>query len=100
MFELFKRGSGNRKGHPVQLDKPILSLEDWLKYAPPKSQSQIADDHSAKKLAVWWTQNGPPAPPEEFEMFIQNHPLTAGVTLTLGYAECTTGLRCNGGAAH
>ena len=44
----------------------ILSVEDWLKYAPPKKgELQWKDKRSAKELARSWFRNGTPNPPDE-----------------------------------
>lgn len=42
----------------------LSSLEDWRKYAGPKSSNQWADGRSAKEVAIAWLTGGDGLPPE------------------------------------
>lgn len=55
------------------IHKPIRSVEDWLKYAPPKKGIlQWKDKHSAKELAKSWFRKESACPPEEMRQILED----------------------------
>jgi len=92
-FPLYKRID---KGNPSR-NLPIRSRADWLKHAHPKSSIHVAEGRSAVELINRWTPDGgSPAVPDELVALFETHELTAGATITEGFAECTTGLYQSG----
>jgi hypothetical protein len=50
----------SKSGHEIR------SVDDWLRYAPPKrGERQWKDERSAKELAKAWVGDGTPTPPRE-----------------------------------
>jgi hypothetical protein len=50
----------------------IQTVDEWLKYAPPKKgELQWKDKHSAKELARSWCRKGFACPPEEMRLLLE-----------------------------
>jgi hypothetical protein len=61
--------------------RPIVTLSDWQRLAPPKSpEGHWKDNRSAKETARAWL-DGLPAPPPEFRDLLLSHPDLAGTTV-------------------
>lgn len=76
----------SKSGHEIR------SLDDWLRYAPPKrGELQWKDERSAKELAKAWVGVGTPAPPRELVALLAN---TFGTRITFDEAkpECVVAL--------
>ena len=91
----------NWNGYPLQepcdhIDnngKPIRSVKDWLRLAPPKMGIRHwKDGRSAKELATAWFVTGKPNMPKELTKLFESHPLTANFFPELGIPEFVTRL--------
>src|SRR6202046_3480292 len=66
----------------------ILSVEDWLRYAPPKKgELQWKDKRSAKELAQSWFRSGTAKPPDELSALLEEK-FGAGVAFDEAKPEC------------
>ena len=53
---------------------PIATLDDWKKYAPPKSEHHWVDDRSAKEVARAWLAGSGTVLPHEVQAVLAAHP--------------------------
>lgn len=53
---------------------PIATLDDWKKYAPPKSEQHWVDDRSAKEVARAWLAGSGNVLPVEVHALLATHP--------------------------
>ena len=73
--------------------EPVLSVDDWLRLAPPKGgQRQWKDGRSAKELAKAWFRRGSPAVPEELTELFATCPATQRLRGDLAIPEAVTRL--------
>ena len=66
----------------------IQSVEDWLRYAPPKGGAeQWRDGRSAKEFARAWVESGSVSVPDELVALLSSHPDTQSAVLENGEPE-------------
>ena len=67
--------------------RPILSLEDWKRVAPPKSDGQWVKGRSAYELAQAWCGPGILAMPAELGALLDSREETRGLGVEVAYPE-------------
>ena len=72
----------SKSGHEIR------SVDDWLKYAPPKmGERQWKDGRSAKELARSWFRKESACPPEELRLILERT-FRAEITFVEAKPEC------------
>ena len=67
--------------------KPILTVQDWLEHAPPKSPHHWVKGRSAFELAHAWCGSGEPAMPEAQRLLLESREETRGFVLEVAIPE-------------
>jgi hypothetical protein len=70
----------------------ILSIEDWHRCLPKRTQAQWVDGRSAKELAKSWFSSGVPKMPEELKNLLNSHPYTSNFKAQYAIVEKVTRL--------
>ena len=70
--------------------KPIQSVDDWFRFAPPKrGAEQWRDGRSAKELARAWFRCPEASPPAELNRLLASHPALNGLVVEEAVPECS-----------
>ena len=67
--------------------KPILTVQDWRDYAPPRSPQHWVEGRSAYELAHAWCGAGEPAIPESLRLLLESTDETRGFAPEIGFPE-------------
>ncbi|HTI88625.1 MAG TPA: hypothetical protein VL966_18640 [Alphaproteobacteria bacterium] len=76
---------------------PITTVDDWRKYAPPKSEIHWKDDRSAKELAKSWLSETHRSMPGKLIEILRTHPDTASAVLESAEPEVAIQFDSHGG---
>ena len=67
--------------------KPILTVQDWRDYAPPKSPHHWVEGRSAYELAHAWCGTGEPAMPEALRLLLESREETLGFVPEVAFPQ-------------